>query len=100
MLPSSRVLRQGSLAVPPAAGRCDHEHIAGTHLRLADRSEDLDRSIRALDSILAGRAGSASGHAESALRSSVAQNGSGHGLEESDAAHASVPAPPTARAAR
>src|SRR5580704_8374254 len=86
-------------AVSPAAGSCDHEHIADPHLRLPDRSEDLDRSIRALDSILAGRAGCASGHAESALRSSIAQNGSGHGLEESHAAHTPVPSPPTACAA-
>ena len=53
--PPRRRLRRRAEAA--AAGRLDHEHVAGAHLDLAGRAEFLARAVGALDPVAPGAPG-------------------------------------------
>src|SRR3981189_476854 len=85
-----------AVAVSPATGGGDDEHIAHRHLRLPDRPEDFLPPAVPLDVILSGRARAAAGHAEGARLAAIAQDGGRHRGEEAYPSHAALAAAPPA----
>src|SRR6266540_4383718 len=88
--------RRGSLrAVPPATGRLDDQHVAGSDLDRVAAGHLDGGPVAALDPVVAEGAGPSTGEAVRRDAPVSRQRAHRHGLAEPQAPHGTVPAAPS-----